>query len=42
MTSFDHAERVRREHIEFCRIVCAYDVGRIAELLFFLRIVIIA
>lgn len=42
MTSVDHAERVRREHIEFRRIVCAYDVGRIAELLFFLRIVIIA
>ena len=33
MSSFGHAERVRREHVEFRRIIRAYDVGGVAELL---------
>ena len=42
MPSFGHAERARREHVEFRRIIRAYDVGGVAELLLLGRIVIIA
>ena len=34
--------RARREHVEFRRIIRAYDVGGVAELLLLGRIVIIA
>ena len=42
MSSFGHAERARREHVEFRRIIRAHDVGGVAKLLLLVRIVIIA
>ena len=42
MSSFGHAERARREHVEFRRIIRAHDVGGVAKLLLLGRIVIIA